>query len=165
MRYVRLLAILATGVPPCDTSLRLARRQVVAGSVAGCSACLTPALGAFAVSRADVDYAYADLVACRAAFDTVYRLLLASDFEDAAPLLTRPPIARFGRSIQELTLGPGLDAQAASAIGEVLPAVDRSLTELAKAIEAQDVKSGRAAARTARTALDEILGLCESLRP
>ena len=156
------LAILTTGVPRCDAALRLERRQLVAGSVAGCAAFSTPALGASALSRADVDYAYADLVACRAAFDTVYRLLLASDFEDAAPLLTRPPIARFGRSIRELTMGPGLEAQAALAIGEMRPAVYRSVAELAEAIEAQDVKAGRVAARTARTAMDEILRLCES---
>ena len=120
----------------------------------------TPA--ADAVSAADVAYALGDLFACRAAFDTVYRLLLAKDFEDASPLLFRPPIARFEGSLTQVVTAPGLAPEDRVAISALRLDVGRSIDELTTALEEQDAKAGRRFAKAARSSLDEILSRCEA---
>ena len=145
-----------------STELTLGRRDALTFLGSGSLLPLLAPTAADASSEADVAYALADLVACRAAFDTVYRLLLSSDFEDASPLLFKPPIARFDLSITELVAGPGPDALDRLAINAIRPGVDRMVGELADALAAQDAKAGRTHAKRARAALDEILSICEA---
>ena len=90
-----------------------------------------------AVSKADVDYALGDLFACRAAFDTVYRLLLSSDFEDATPLLSRPPIARFGRMVADVVAGPGLEVEGREKLITIRADVAAVIPQLAAALQAE----------------------------
>ena len=89
-------------------------------------------------------------------------MLLAQDIEDAMPLLSKPPISRFGRSVSDLVNGPGLSTTDREVVRTIRPEVDRTVTELARALEAEDAKSGRRFAKQARSSLDEILALCEA---
>mgnify|MGYP006154704823 CR=1 FL=1 len=136
--------------------LGLTRRGVVL-SVAGLQ-CSSAAQASVAATQAEVAYAIGDLFACQAAVRTISNLVRYEAWEDAAPLMTRPPISSFG--VAAATVVGDLNDEQRD-LADAATVVLSRLHELAAAIEAQDRARAMAATREASSALIPIIAACQ----
>lgn len=110
-------------------------------------------------SAAEVRYAVAEVVACQAYLRTVVNLVRDRAFEYALPYLSGPPFSTFASAANVLSKGPTpvLRHEGVVLASEVLA----SFMALRAAVQGEDGKAARAAAKAAQGAIDDILVQCK----